>query len=83
MLADSKAAAEAAQAAANPIKGGKGWKCPSKEVKAKTEESDAEMGRDACNAGLCCGTAWSVGVEESDTIPDDGVVFHKDGDETK
>lgn len=59
LLADKKAAAEAAQAAANPIPGKKGWPCLSVVKTAKTADADEVRERAKCNEGLCCGTAWS------------------------
>jgi len=75
LLAKQKAA-EAAQEAANPTPGKKGWPCLSVVKTAKTDDADEVRERFRCNAGLCCGTAWSEGVEEDDTLVE-GKSFHE------
>lgn len=82
LLAEKKAAAEAAQEAANPTPGKKGWPCLSVVKQAKTDELDEVRVRAGCNEGLCCGTAWSAGVDEDDTL-NDGVSFHEANVEAK
>lgn len=55
--------AEDYQKYTNPVPGKTGSSCA--KAKAKITGSDVEVEvRPPCSEGYCCGTAWSVGIEE-------------------